>query len=162
MTDNNGHVDGDDYTWDGDSQPGAVLKPAAAFAALRAQFGAEFDRAFPAGLAGLAARDQAQAEPGTAGRYSLLDEMTELEPAWPVLTYRPDLRTADQVERDDVAALRADLERLAELVRLTTGPVDVALQVDMQRDKLGDFDRRLAQLEQTVAGLVKVLEVRIP
>ena len=139
------HVDGDDYTWQaGPVQARAVLKPsAAAFAELRAQFGAEFDRAFPAGWEGLAARDQAAAS-GAVGRYSLLDEMTELEPVrlggtQPAM--RPDLRTADQVERDDTAQL--------------------ALRCDNLVDALAAMGGRVAALERTVAALVKVLEVRL-
>lgn len=138
MNSDNQHVDGDDYTWEAASPAGAVLKPgcAAAFAVLRAQFGAEFDRAFPAGWEGLAARDQAQAS-GVTSRYSLLDELTEMEPA----QAGPDLRTADQVEREDVAQLHLRCDNLVDALAAQAG--------------------RLATLEQTVATLVKVLEVRL-
>ena len=71
-----------------------------------------------------------------------------------------DLRTPDQVARDDIAALRDELRRLGEFVRLKTGPVDVALEVDAQGAQLGDFGRRLDVLEMTVAKLVTLLEVR--
>ena len=165
MNSDNQHIDGDDYTWGGDAlQPAAVLKPADAFAELQAQFGAYFD-AIPDVDAFV--REQRGCEPGTVAAWverwrigsgvPLLDELTEIEPA----RVGPDLRTLAEQERDDVAALRGDLDRLAELVRLKTGPVDVALEVDMQRDKLGDFEQRLAALERTVAALVKVLEVRL-
>lgn len=120
MNQQNGHVDGDDYTWEGATiQAGAVLNVAQ-----------------PAG---------------------------------------PDLRTLAEREQDDVAALRADLAALAETVRLTTGPVDVALQVDEHGDQIVELGVRCDNLvdalqaltvrvvtvERTVAGLVKVLEVRL-
>ncbi len=65
----------------------------------------------------------------------------------------PDLRTADERARDDVAGLRRDLERLAETVRLTTGPVDVALQVDAQRNDV-------AQLKLRIENLLDVCEAQ--
>lgn len=87
----------------------------------------------------------------------------------------PDLRTADQVERDDIAqlnlrcdnlvdvaaALRIDLNQLAETVRLATGPVDVAFQLYSQGGKLVDVDRRLAAMEATLVKLIEMLEVRL-
>jgi hypothetical protein len=183
MTDNNGHVDGDDYTWENTnaSQAGAVLNPAgpgvvAAFAELRERFGAAFD-AIEDVDAWVKGQRSGEPEPGTtdawAERWQRLGQRT-VGQALDALE-APDLRTADQVERDDVAALRADLERLAELVRLTTGPVDVALQVDEHGDQIVELGLRcdnlvdalqaltvrVATVERTVAGLVKVLEVRL-
>ena len=60
---------------------------------------------------------------------------------------------ARQQAQDDVAQLRRDLERLAETVRLTTGPVDVALQVDAQRDDV-------AQLQLRIDNLLDVCEAQ--
>ena len=148
MTDDNGHVDGDDYTWEGATiQAGAVLNVA---------------------------------QPGTGapagrGRYSMEDTMYELEPAAVRSVAGPDLRTLAEREQDDVAALRANLAALAETVRLTTGPVDVALQVDEHGDQIVELGVRcdnlvdalqaltvrVATVERTVARLVKVLEVRL-
>ena len=145
MNSDNQHIDGDDYTWGGDAlQPAAVLKPADAFAELQAQFGAYFD-AIPDVDAFV--REQRGCEPGTVAAWverwrigsgvPLLDELTEIEPA----RVGPDLRTADQVERDDTAQL--------------------ALRCDNLVDALAAMGGRVAALERTVAALVKVLEVRL-
>ena len=121
MTDNNGHVDGDDYTWQAGPVPvGTVFKPSDTLAELREQFGPYFDA---------------------------IDDVD----AW-VREQRsgePDLRTADQVERDDVAALHRRMEALEAIVRakVQVGQIDAG---------------RLDALEATVAALVKVLEVRLP
>jgi hypothetical protein len=119
-----------------------------------------------------------QAGPVQAGPVLKPDAQPGSDAAW-AQRWQPsgthDLRTLAEREQDDVAALRADLDRLAELVRLTTGPVDVALQVDAQRDQiielvlrcdnlvdaLAAMGGRVAALERTVAALVKVLEVRL-
>lgn len=125
MNSDNQHVDGDDYTWGGDAlQPAAVLKPADAFAELQAQFGAYFD-AIPDVDAFV--REQRGCEPGTVAAWverwrigsgvPLLDELTEIEPA----RVGPDLRTADQVERDDVERLEGRLAALeATVTKLLT------------------------------------------
>lgn len=66
-----------------------------------------------------------------------------------------DLRTPDQRERDDVAALWAEIARLRELVQLTTAPVDVALRVDNLVDALEYLTQRVTELERaavTVKG----------
>lgn len=101
MTQHNGHVDGDDYTWQaGPVQAGAVFIP--------------------------------DAQPGTADAWA---------ERWQQRRGGPDLRTADQVERDDTAQL--------------------ALRCDNLVDALAAMGGRVAALERTVAALVKVLEVRL-
>ena len=103
MTQHNGHVDGDDYTWQaGPVQAGAVFIP--------------------------------DAQPGTAAAWA---ERWQRQAG----TVAPDLRTADQVERDDTAQL--------------------ALRCDNLVDALAAMGGRVAALERTVAALVKVLEVRL-
>lgn len=52
-----------------------------------------------------------------------------------------------------VAALRAELNRLAETVRLKMGPVDVALEVDAQRDKLDQLERLVMQMAKDLGGV---------
>ncbi len=64
------------------------------------------------------------------------------------VTLEIDLRTPDQRERDDVAALWAEIARLRELVQLTTAPIDVALRVDNLVDALEMLTRRVAALER--------------
>jgi hypothetical protein len=138
------HVDGDDYTWEnGDtSKAGGVLYPAgpgvvAAFAELREQFGAAFD-AIPDVDAWVKAQRSGEPEPGTADAWAerwqrcapgrdlelpaeLAAEGWEMRPA--VLTYRPDLRTADQRERDDVAELGLRCDNLVDALAALAGRV---------------------------------------
>ncbi len=144
MNGDNQHVDGDDYTWDGGTSNGAPVFNSDAvgdetLAELREKFGAYFDA-------------------------------IEDVDAWCAAVRRgddppaPDLRTLAEREHDDVAALRADLDRLAELVRLTTGPVDVALQVDAQRDQIAELGLRCDNLVDALAALagrVKALETAL-
>ena len=78
------------------------------------------------------------------GRYSLIDDMVEMVTPTP---RRYDLRTATEQQQDDVAALRAEVARLAELVRLTTGPIDVALEVNCLRDEVQYLRLRLDRME---------------
>ena len=78
------------------------------------------------------------------GRYSLIDDMVEMVAP---TSARYDLRTAPEQQQDDVAALRAEVARLAELVRLTTGPVDVALEVNRLRDEMQYLRLRLDRME---------------
>ncbi len=143
MNSDNQHIDGDDYTWGGDAlQPAAVLKPADAFAELQAQFGAYFD-AIPDVDAFV--REQRGCEPGTVAawveRWRIGSGATLLNDAGTLARVGPDLRTADQVERDDAAQL--------------------ALRCDNLVDALAAMGGRVAALERTVAALAKVLEVRI-
>ena len=72
------------------------------------------------------------AQPGTADAWA---------ERWQQRRGGPDLRTADQVERDDTAQL--------------------ALRCDNLVDALAAMGGRVAALERTVAALVKVLEVRL-
>lgn len=83
------------------------------------------------------------------------DDYTWQAPGGAVLNGVIDLRTPDQRERDDVAALWAEIARLRELVQLTTAPVDVALRVDNLVDALEYLTQRVAELERaavTVKG----------
>ncbi len=94
---------------------------------------------------------------GSVERYSLGGSMGAGEPVTPLdeLIERIErvVANAKAQQRDDVAGLRSDLERLAETVRLTTGPVDVALQVDAQRDDV-------AQLKLRIENLLDVCEAQ--
>ena len=85
------------------------------------------------------------------GRYSLIDDMVEMVAPTPA---RYDLRTAPEQQQDDVAALRAEvaalrteLARQAELLRLSVGPVDVALEVNRLRDEMQYLRLRLDRME---------------
>lgn len=69
-----------------------------ALAELREQFGAEFDRIWPNGLEGPA-----------------------------IMTYRPDLRTADQVARDEAAELRRRVAELEATVALLLAVVEASV-----------------------------------
>ena len=127
MTSNNGHVDGDDYTWDGEPSGRAVLKPVPAWAAAWQR--GEYVALDAPALAALAAASETQAG--------------------------PDLRTADQVERDDVAALAVRLEWLEAFVTDSLQSVaDVAI-------KDVGLETRITTLEATVTKLMTMLEVRL-
>ena len=101
---------------------------------------------------------------------AVLNSAFDLEPGegWRVIPVTPlnvDLRTPDQRERDDVAELWAEIERLRDLVQLTTAPLDVALRVDTLVDELQALTWRVAALEQdmtTLRGtLERVFEIRL-
>jgi hypothetical protein len=86
-----------------------------------------------------------QAGPVQAGAVFIPDAQPGTADAWAERWQQrrggPDLRTADQVERDDTAQL--------------------ALRCDNLVDALAAMGGRVAALERTVAALVKVLEVRL-
>lgn len=149
-------VDGDDYTWErrsgvavfnqteatqydlpavethtvpekGWTVTTVITTPAQGFAALRGQFSAAADAITnpneryntPAGL-----------DPGDLRTVPM-----------------PDLRTADQRGWDDVAELREEIQRLRDLVALTTAPLDVALRVDNLVDAVELLTSRVRALE---------------
>lgn len=64
-----------------------------------------------------------------------------------------DCRPADERTATDIASLRADFAALSEFVRLSTGPVDVALDVGILRDKLDYVTARLERVEADNAAL---------
>lgn len=167
----NEHVDGDDYTWQtGPVQAGAVLIPAQ-----------PDDEPEPGTADAWADRWQRQAARANGAALELPAELAA--DGWQLhQAAGPDLRTLAEQERDDVAqlALRCDNlvdtveaahRRLAALEGIVRAKVQVG-QIDAGRlDTLEhelnlliqrvDGSTRLAQLEATVAALVKVLEVRI-
>jgi hypothetical protein len=113
------------------------------------------------------------AESGTADAWA--DRWQRQAERLGLMEISPDLRTLAEREQDDVAALRADLERIEATVRLKIGPVDVALQVDEHGDQIVELGLRcdnlvdalaaltvrLVTLERSVARLAEVLEVRL-
>ena len=88
--------------------------------------------------------------PGAVRGYSAVDD-------W-ALRSGYDCRTPAERTDAELAALRADLDRLAETVRLTTGPVDVALTVDELRDALAYLTNRVTTLEAATTAHRTALE----
>lgn len=115
MTDNqneqNGHIDGDDYTWQaGPVQAGAVFIPDAQ----------------PGTADAWAERWQRQAARANGAALELPAELAA--DGWQLhQAAGPDLRTADQVERDDVAALHRRLAALEATVAMLVKVLEVRL-----------------------------------
>jgi hypothetical protein len=117
------HQDGDDYTWQEPVQPGPVFNPAG------------------------------PAAPGSEGAWAdYWDRQGQRTLGAVLAAAGPDLRTADQREQDDVAGLRVELERLRELVQLTTAPVDIALRIDTVIDALQALTWRVEALERRLGA----------
>lgn len=88
-------------------------------------------------------------------------EQTREVLAGQTVTLAIDLHTPDQKMRE----LASEVQRLRELVELTTAPVDVALRVDNLVDALEMLTRRVTQLERSLAtlrlSLEQIFEIRL-
>ena len=90
---------------------------------------------------------------------NVLNNMARHDQAAPDERTRYDLRAPAALHPlTDIETLRAEVDALAETVRLKVGPVDVALDVDNLREKLDYLTARVDALETRQAMLVSAID----